>query len=124
MKKQSTKIIAIILCAVFVLLLLETYHVRNNLMYKHDPFLTHRRKPVSENDISYISAWMTFDYINQLFNLPKDYLKETMNINDPKYPSLTIAQYAKRNNLNPGLLILSTEEAVRNYISQIGATKQ
>lgn len=116
MKKQSTKLIGIILCAIFTLLLVETYMVHKGGSNRPSPFGTHRRKPASEKDINYISSWMTFDYINQLFNLPKDYLAKEMNITDTKYPFLTIAKYAKETNTNPGLLILSIEDAVKKYM--------
>jgi len=46
-----------------------------------------------------IQAWMTFSYINYIFNLPPNYLLGALNIKDNRYPNLGINQYAKEKNL-------------------------
>lgn len=55
----------------------------------------HRRDLIKEKDVSYISKWMTFDYINRIYNLPDSYLKDIFSIQDARYPFLTIAKYAE-----------------------------
>jgi len=37
-----------------------------------------------------IRSWMTFKYINKVYNLPDDYLKKELNITDARYPNMTI----------------------------------
>jgi len=49
--------------------------------------------PLPFSDTNLIRPWMTFDYINQLFALPSDYLKITLNIQDSRYPNLSLSEY-------------------------------
>ncbi len=121
MKKRSLLIAGIILCIVFGLLVVETY-TRYKTVTMPGLLGKHRRLPASSHDIAYVSSWMTFDYINQLFNLPEKYLSQEMNIVDPKYPFLTLAQYARKTNGNQGLLILSTEDAIKRYMNNASST--
>lgn len=62
-----------------------------------------------------IQAWMTFDYINHIFNLTPDYLKQALNITDKKYPNVSLQSYAKQNNLNGQIFLQSIKQAVSNY---------
>lgn len=66
--------------------------------------------------ISDIRTWMTFNYINTIFKIDPNYLKNTLSINDPQYPNLRIDRYIKRNNVNPMQFQIKLGEAITNYI--------
>ncbi|KKQ20725.1 MAG: hypothetical protein US34_C0006G0025, partial [Candidatus Nomurabacteria bacterium GW2011_GWC2_36_9] len=66
-------------------------------------------------DIKTVSAWMTFDYINVIFKIDPNYLKETLSINDPRYPNIRIGHYVKRNQLNEATFFSGLEQAISNY---------
>jgi hypothetical protein len=51
-----------------------------------------RHGPPTQADIQSIQSWMTFTYINRIFNLPTDYLKTELNISNSQYPNITIAK--------------------------------
>ena len=56
--------------------------------------LTHHGS-LTANDVDAIRPWMTFDYVNKLFNIPGDYLKTHFGITDARYPQLSLAGYAR-----------------------------
>jgi hypothetical protein len=58
---------------------------------------------------------MTFDYLNVIFKLPKNYLKETLIIEDNRYPNIRLDHYAKRHNINPTFFLNQVEQAIINY---------
>ncbi|HTH93026.1 MAG TPA: hypothetical protein VL576_00910 [Candidatus Paceibacterota bacterium] len=60
-----------------------------------------------------IQSWMTFDYINVVFKIPKDYFKNIFGITDSRYPNIRIDTYARDYSINP-LVMIST---VRYYIN-------
>ncbi len=43
-----------------------------------------------------LRPWMTFEYVNRVFGLPPEVLKDALHIADPKYPKLTIASFARK----------------------------
>ena len=77
---------------------------------------THRHRPVSISDVAYIAPWMTFDYITKIFMLPPSYLADNLKIQNPKYPFITISQYAKYTNTNNSVLIESVKSSVEKYL--------
>lgn len=66
--------------------------------------------------ISDIRTWMTFNYINTIFKIDPNYLKNALSINDPQYPNLRIDRYIKRNNVNPIQFQIKLGEAITNYL--------
>ena len=48
----------------------------------HGFLLHHSHRVLTINDVNRIQNWMTFDYINKVFKLPSDYLKNNLNISD------------------------------------------
>ena len=101
----------------FVFILAEAYSFKNN----SHPFLknyiaNHRHRPTLLRDPSYISSWMTFDYINKVFNIPPQYFEVSLQIQDPKYPFITIKQYARKINLPDTVLLERVREAIRGFL--------
>jgi hypothetical protein len=62
-----------------------------------------------------IQGWMTFSYVNYLFNLPPNYLLETLNIQDSRYPSMGINKYVKVKGLNPSAFLTSMRKSVAQF---------
>ena len=63
-----------------------------------------------------IGEWMTFSYINQIFNLSPDYLSTALTIQDTRYPHLTISQYEKAKNLNDTDFLKQVQGSVGQYL--------
>ncbi|HTP56721.1 MAG TPA: hypothetical protein VMJ72_00365, partial [Candidatus Paceibacterota bacterium] len=68
-----------------------------------------------------IQSWMTFSYINTVFNLPAGYLVSTLKMQDARYPDLTIRQYARTHDLNERDVTDTVEGSVSQYLQR--ATK-
>lgn len=62
-----------------------------------------------------IQGWMTFEYINFVFKLPPDYLKQTLSLEGNQYPKTTLKHYASKAGLDTTAFVRSVEDAVRNY---------
>ena len=63
-----------------------------------------------------IQDWMTFSYINHIFNLPPQYLSTALTIQDSQYPNLQISQYAKTKNLNDADFLKQVQQLVSQYL--------
>ena len=66
-------------------------------------------------DPNAISTWMTFDYLNMVFKMPPDYLKNNLNINNQKYPRLTIKQWAAQSKIDQALALTEIKAAIKTY---------
>ncbi len=62
-----------------------------------------------------IQGWMTFSYVNYIFNLPPDYLSGNLNIQDSHYLNLGINQYAKMKNFNTTIFLTNVRESIAQY---------
>jgi hypothetical protein len=70
-----------------------------------------RQKP----EVADIDTWMTFEYINTVFKLPTEYLKNTLGIVDTQYPKIHIGKYARENHIDPSLVLENVKAAVAKY---------
>ena len=62
-----------------------------------------------------IRTWMTFDFVNDIFNLPPDYLSTTLSIRSSAYPKLTIAQAARAQGTSADAFLQKVQNAVASY---------
>ena len=62
-----------------------------------------------------IQGWMTFNYINYVFNLPSQYLLLDLNISNPKYLNLSLDDYSKDAKIKDTTFIQSVKDAVSAY---------
>ncbi len=85
--------------------------------YKINYHLPLHPRPLTINDTGMIQYWMTFDYLNKIFNLPTNYLQTTLGINDRRYPVITISHYSRENHLGLDILVLQIKAAIVNYLS-------
>ncbi|MFZ1075057.1 MAG: hypothetical protein WAN50_01655 [Minisyncoccia bacterium] len=110
--------ILIILCALLVresdrLSQLNYANARASLLAR-----IHAHGPATANDANRIASWMTFDYINHLFNLPPIYLQTALAITDHEYPRLTIAACAKSEGRAQAAFLKQVQDAVRAYAAK------
>src|SRR3989344_3277422 len=57
-----------------------------------------------------IQGWMTFEYLNVVFKLPPEYLREALSIETAKYPRITLRRYAEQSRIDPPALLRSVQE--------------
>ncbi len=75
-----------------------------------------RAHPVA-NNVDTIQGWMTFDYVNKVFNLPPAYLASALNISNARYPRLLIFRYAETNHLNAKDFLAAVKNSVADYLA-------
>lgn len=80
-------------------------------------FSNHIHRPINANDISTVQSWMTFDYINKVFKVPSDYLKNSLGISDSSYPNETIGHYARSKKEKSSAVLLQAQEVLHNYLT-------
>lgn len=115
--KKSLLSILIIFFIVVWIFSIKNYETRHGKQISLPYSMSkHRHRPVTIADIAYISPWMTFDYISTLFNIPQDYLKQSMRIEDKKYPYITLNQYAKKTDVNVDVLIANIRHDIKEYL--------
>jgi len=85
--------------------------------------LLKRRGPPTQSDVVFVQAWMTFDYVNQLFGIPPDYLQHQLSISDPGYPHITISGYARHYNLNVAAFLADIDRALVGYLTPATSTR-
>lgn len=109
-------IIIVLILTIVVTSALLVLHSKNNNNPPWRVFTErHRRQPATSTNIARIAEWMTFDYINQMFDLPPKYLQDTLQITSSKYPLLTLGQYAKEIQSNASTTLQEVRSAVRSF---------
>lgn len=114
-------IILLILFCIFLMRNVQT--ARQSGVFDHrtsvSQFLLKNKQSnrISITDTDYIDTWMTFQYINFVFNIPETYLKDQLQITDTGYPKMTIGKYIKNNRLDKAAYTEKIKETVREYIS-------
>jgi hypothetical protein len=76
----------------------------------------HHGVPLSASDVTIIRPWMTFDYINKIFNVSSSYLQTDLSISDPHYPRTSLSSYAEYSHTNITLLTNEVEGALNDYL--------
>lgn len=99
-------------------------------LYKEGPLSPHRRPPFppllqeggSEvasfplRNPQDIQPWMTFEYVNKNFDLPKEYLRDTLHITHTKYPAVGIRDVARNIETSPKEYVHTVIGAVQSYL--------
>jgi hypothetical protein len=57
--------------------------------------LMHKKESEQPLVAGYIKGWMTFAYIDHLYNLPPTYLQTSFNITDHDFPNISLNDYAE-----------------------------
>jgi hypothetical protein len=109
------------LIAVFSFFLLGNIRAihRQNISNQHrtlgEFFSNHK---ISVNDVDFIEGWMTFRYINHIFNLPESFLKTRLNIEDVNYPNIPLGRFAKSANIDSSAFLANIKDILRKYLQQ------
>ena len=75
------------------------------------------RGPLTATDVHYIDTWMTFEYISMIYNVPQQYLKTALSIQDPLFPHLSINHYARDIHGDSSIIISDTQRVVSTYLT-------
>jgi hypothetical protein len=110
-----------------VLAVLLFFFVKQYQVLRHEAIISARESwlmnaiknhpHLTANDAGVVRSWMTFDYLNKLFNLSPTYLKIQLSISDPTYPKLTINKFAKDINRSVSETLTVVQNAVRQYLA-------
>ncbi len=128
-KKYSfKKYIQLAVLGVLSLFLLYTLWqiVQSLAMLKQEGRMSYRKLhlDVQRLQVSDIHSWMTFRYINVVYNLPPAYLQEQLNIIDSRYPNISINVLAQKQRRTVITVLTKTQESVKNYfINQAGGAQ-
>ncbi len=90
----------------------QTFNQGGYLRRQH---VRHLQRGVVEFDANKISGWMTFKYINLIFNLPPEYLKNELKITDKRYPDVSIVSLAKRQKQDSAEILQATIAAIKAH---------
>jgi heme/copper-type cytochrome/quinol oxidase subunit 3 len=117
-----------ILLFVITLIVLFIFFLKQYIILKKADIINIRETEISSlikshnkfsaQDADIIRSWMTFDYINKLFNIPQSYLQTTLNITSSHYPKLVVSDYIEDNRLDKNIFLQSLISAVKGYINQ------
>ena len=72
---------------------------------------------LTDKNVDLIASWMTFDYINKIFALPADYLKNALAISDTGYPRVSVSKYAKVHKLDQAGFLAEVQKSVASYFT-------
>jgi hypothetical protein len=119
---QYIKFILILLVAI-IIVLFGLLFLQFNVFRQSGGFRLHQpwqnfgqyRRTFGPADVKEVQSWMTFDYINKVFNLPPEYLKNKFSISDSKYPRISLAGYAKNHNIDISNFLSEVKDAIVNY---------
>lgn len=82
-----------------------------SLQYEHGRLIRHRDLASPDE----IEPWMTFQYVNFIFSLSDEYLKERLGIEDGRYPKVQIGGYARRTGLPLEPYLALVKQAIAAY---------
>jgi hypothetical protein len=113
-----------ILLAILLFFLVRQYQTlrRGEIVSARESWLMNALKDhhhLTASDTDVIRSWMTFDYLNTLFDLSPGYLKNQLSISDPAYPKLTIGKFAKDIKQPASSTLMEVQSAVRQYLENL-----
>ena len=118
-KNYPKKNIIIFFILLFFLFLTLIYFVHSLEFSYHSGELNihHRNQGTLSSQINGINTWMTFDYVNVVFKLPPNYLKDGLAITDSRYPNIRIDRYAKEKGENKLQLLFKIQQLISQNIN-------
>ncbi|MDP2103520.1 MAG: hypothetical protein Q8K26_01200 [Candidatus Gracilibacteria bacterium] len=129
LKKITPVEIFIVVLIMVLLITFSVFLVHNIEMAKKSGVFTQRKsvyemlidhKKLNQTtvaDIEYIDTWMTFQYINFVFNIPEDYLRDTFRIEDVRYPNMTLGRYVKDQKIDKIQFIVEMKKIARDFMN-------
>ncbi len=123
-ENRYVKYTLIFLCAVLFVLCVFLFREYENLkkmeIIRPHEFLLNaleKRGAPATLSVNDIESWMTFSYLNRVFNLPTPYLEISLSIVDPHYPYISIKKYAQERNSNIDVFLQNIKTAINEYES-------
>jgi len=107
----STLLVFLVLACLYFIYNLSSYYNFGELK------IHYKNQGIVPIQVSDIHTWMTFDYLNVVFKLPTDYLKNKLSITDPRYPNIIINRYALLNDINPQQLLYTIQQLINQKIN-------
>jgi hypothetical protein len=71
------------------------------------------RTLVEEPGIDATQSWMTFDYINRVYDLPPDALRTALRIVNPRYPRISVWRYSRDMGVDLETALTRVRKAIR-----------
>lgn len=106
-----------VLATVLVWLAVDIRNLRKTGIIRVTHPLRHRHqllaKPILQP--AQIEGWMTFRYVNFVFNLPPNYLSGKLTITGAGYLNNTLDNYANSRKLDRAAFLASVKQAVTEY---------
>lgn len=125
--KRSLGILLFILVTLFVFICFV--FIREYLLLQHEGVLrVHQLRnnitqypiastsPLQISNVEMIENWMTFDYINESFQLPPSVLQDGLHIIDPHYPRMSIRRAARERGTSRDIYLLEVKTVIREYL--------
>ncbi|HWC57410.1 MAG TPA: hypothetical protein VG621_00445 [Candidatus Paceibacterota bacterium] len=103
------------LIQIVVVVVFATFVIVEVVDLVHDYKTTRQNDTPPSQSLIQIQPWMTFSYINFLYDLPEGYLKSTLAIPDMRYPNVEIRHYAKKYGIDQATLIHAIAIAIIHY---------
>lgn len=72
---------------------------------------------LTSDDISKIEWWMSFEYVNFAFHIPPEYFRDTLGIDDKKYPRIALRKYAKEQGKDVTVFVQDIRTLVGDYLT-------
>jgi hypothetical protein len=85
---------------------------------QHHPRDLLRRPPFQRPDATRIQSWMTFEYLDRVFGMPPDYLKDALDVADARYPRVSIRRYARDAKIDEAAALARVKRAVTEFLGQ------
>lgn len=112
-KMQIALFITLVITIFFLVSLLGIIRLRP-IMHFPKLYIGHWQKAAVPGDIN---GWMTFEYINFVFKLPPEYLKETFGLENVGYPWVTVRHVARVQKTDLVVFLGQIQDTVKRYQS-------
>jgi hypothetical protein len=116
--KAALAVLAAILIVLFALLFRQYSDLRRERLLNEQAVwlsFASRRAPLPPTEAAIVQPWMTFDYVDRLFALPRAYLQTALQVADPHYPQIPLYRYAESQHLDPWAFTDEVRGAVKAY---------
>ncbi len=122
-QKKVLKILGVAILALICLASIISFTATFKKIYKagelHPIYSIHGSERVNHRvTIDTIQPWMTFNYLNVVFNMPASYLQNGLGIIDPSYPNIRIDTYIKRHKLNSTVFFTGVKQVITSYTNK------
>lgn len=119
-ENESLTLRALAMALLFVILVVAAYLLIGDVAFHRAiaPLTGPRHlrtvlQPAKPPTVDEVAGWMTFEYLDRVFALPPEALKDALGITDPRYPRLSIRRWASAAGLDQALALERVKQAIR-----------